>query len=188
MPKPESPHRSALRKGRVSLPNQAYFITKCALLPVLGKGDCAEIVVQSLLWARDAGWWRILGFAVMPDHYHLAMALGEAKDLSYVMYSIDRFTATQMNKLLGRTGSLWEEGFYDHAIRDRRDFDDILEYIHSNPVAAGLAEDIASWPFSTASPTYEGEIDWEWLGGPSLAPEVMGAVRFDEKAVAPKYR
>ena len=55
----EAPHRSALRRGRISLPDHAYFITKCSLVPgtdTLVIPACAEIVITSLVWARDAGW------------------------------------------------------------------------------------------------------------------------------------
>ena len=49
---------------------------------------------------------------------------------------------------------LWEEGFYDHRIRDRGDFEDILEYTHRNPVEKGLVEIPEAWPYSTAHERY----------------------------------
>lgn len=149
------------------MPGKAYFITKCALVPedpILTKPGCADVVVDALLWARNSGWWRVLGFVVMPDHYHAALALGNTKSLSDAMWSIGKYTAARINRLLGRTGGLWEEGFYDHLIRDRDDFDEVLKYVHENPVAAGLVESVELWPYSTANCRYASDIDWEWLG------------------------
>jgi REP element-mobilizing transposase RayT len=125
---------------------------------------CAEILIQSFLWARDRKWFRILGFVVMPNHYHLGLGLRSEKSLSEAISSIDKYSARNINQALGRTGPLWEEGFYEHAIRDRRDFDDILAYMHGNPVQGGLCETVDQWPHSTVNPDYAAEIDWEWLG------------------------
>ena len=137
------PHRPALRKRRASLPHHVYFITKCLLVPdmkALVIPACAEILINSIIWARDAGWWRILGFTVMPDHYHLIVGLGEIKSLSDAIAGVSKYTARNINQYIGRTGSLWEEGFYDHMLRGRGDFDNILEYTHRNPVKKGLIE------------------------------------------------
>jgi REP element-mobilizing transposase RayT len=80
------------------------------------------------------------------------------------MESVGRFTARQINIQLQRKGSFWEEGFYDHAIRQREDFDDIFQYMHENPVRKELCECPDDWSYSTAHPKYAGWIDWEWLG------------------------
>jgi putative transposase len=80
------------------------------------------------------------------------------------MESVGRFTARRINIQLQRKGSFWEEGFYDHAIRQREDFDDIFQYMHENPVRKELCEYPEDWPYSTAHPNYAGCIDWEWFG------------------------
>lgn len=184
------PRQAALRKGRVSLPNQCYFITKCTLPhmgPFLAEPGAAEIVANCLLWARDHAWWRILGFCIMPGHYHMAVALGTTKTLSEAVAGVDKFTATQANRLLSRQGGFWEAGYYDHAIRDRRDLDTILEYMHQNPVVAALADRAESWDSSTAHPRYAGEIDWDWLG-PSLVAVSDSRHRFREDDIPLRYR
>jgi len=183
-------HRSALRIGRHSQPNTAYFLTKCVLerkRAPLARPDCAEVLIQSFRWARDRQWFRILGFVIMPDHYHLIIALGEVVPLERVMMSINRFTASQINKILRRTGTFWEEGYYDHAIRDRKDFDVILEYVHQNPVKAGLVQDPEEWLFSTAHPRFADLIDWDWLG-PSLPDFVPTKHRFESDKIPLFYR
>jgi putative transposase len=42
---------------------------------------------------------------------------------------------------------VWQTRFWEHTIRDARDFAMHLDYIHSNPVKHGMVE----WPR-----------DWEW--------------------------
>ena len=165
---PSRPHRSALRRGRRSVPGHAYFITKCTRIPNtrhLAIPECAGLVIDSLTWAVSKGWIRLLGLVVMPDHYHVVFALGETKSLSQVMESISKFTARRINQHLGQVGSFWEEGFYDHMLRDRDEFDRALAYVHHNPVEAGLVEEQGDWPHSTANPNYEHLIDWDWIVG-----------------------
>ena len=161
------PHRSSLRKGRMSLPGCAYFITKCVEdydTKVLARPGCAGIVIESLEWLANENIAHICGLVVMPNHYHTVVGLGEVKSLQGIMESIGKYTARRINRILGRSGSFWEEGFHDHLIRDRQDFEDILLYMHYNPVRAGLVEGPELWQFSTANPKYAHLIDWEWLG------------------------
>ncbi len=162
-----TPHRSALRYGRISIPGNAYFITKCALdrtTKLLSEPMIAELIIQSFVWIQEQNWAEIAGFVIMPNHYHVTFGLCGARTLSQIMESVGKYTSRQINKTLGIEGRFWEEGFYDHGIRDRSDFDGILTYMHENPVRAGLVASPEMWPFSTANPKYVHLINWEWIG------------------------
>lgn len=170
---PDHPHSANLRTGRRSIPGRPYFITKRVSAPrtdCLIRPDCARLVIESFQWATQRDWWVNLGFVVMPDHYHLILGLGAAKTLSQAIGSVDKFTARRINALIGSEGRFWQEGFYDHAIRNRREFDAILAYVHNNPVKAGLVESAESWPYSTANEHYAGDIDWDWINGEAKYP------------------
>ncbi|MBM4049342.1 MAG: hypothetical protein FJ279_29960 [Planctomycetes bacterium] len=163
----DHPGRAALRKGRCSLPNHAYFVTKCTDDPdfgLLATSAYATIIIGSLRWLVQSRYARCCGFVVMPDHYHVGLGLLETRTLSEVMASLNRFTSRQINAVLKRKGRFWEPGYYDHAIRNRSDLDEVLAYMHENPVSAGLAERAEAWEYSTANPKYADMIDWEWLG------------------------
>jgi REP element-mobilizing transposase RayT len=119
---------------------------------------------------RDHGRIRLLGFVVMPDHVHVALALQEGWTLPQVMHSFKRHAAKQINAQAVAVGnrsheSLWQAGYHDHYLRDRRDFMKRLDYMHDNPRRAGLAEQAEDYPFSTAHPMYSAEIDWAWVVG-----------------------
>ena len=166
-PPSERPHSHALRKGRVSVPNSAYFITKCADdygKRVLAEDRCAEIIVGSLTWVSEEQVARLCGFVVMPDHWHAVFGLREEWALEQLMESVCKFTSRRINRVLGRSGVFWQDGYQDHAVRDREDFDGILLYMHWNPVKAKLVEQPEQWPYSTADPKYQHLIDWDWLG------------------------
>lgn len=123
----------------------------------------------------------------MPVHYHIIVGLSSPKALSDIMASIDKYTARRINKFLGRKGTLWQDGFYEHMVRDREDYDGILAYVHNNAVEAGLASSAELWNYSTANERYADEIDWEWLR-PSLPRIAKSKYRFTRNRIPREYR
>ncbi|MGR9106889.1 MAG: REP-associated tyrosine transposase, partial [Gammaproteobacteria bacterium] len=45
--------------------------------------------------------------------------------------------------------SIWQRRFWEHAIRDNRDYARHIDYVHWNPVKHGLVNRIADWPYSS---------------------------------------
>src|SRR5260370_19186756 len=95
--------------------------------------------------------YRVHSYVVMPNHVHLLMTALVA--VSKVMQSLKRFTATQGNRTLGRTGSpFWQDESYDRLVRNEREFQQIAHYIEMNPVKSGLAVTPDAFPWSSAGP------------------------------------
>ena len=149
------PGHRALRRVRKSLPRQAYSVTTCLAegRPYLADEACAEVVIEALHWLHNTGRIELHGYVVMPDHVHALFTLCEDNELSRVMKVFKGYSARRMNSLLGRKGSLWQSQFYDHAIRDKRDFVTRLVYMLDNPRRRGLVERYEDWPFSSAHPS-----------------------------------
>jgi REP element-mobilizing transposase RayT len=63
----------------------------------------------------------------------------------------------EANQILGRTGQFGFREYFDRYIRDERHFANAVQYIHENPVKAGLVENPEDWPFSSASHPREAE-------------------------------
>ena len=49
-----------------------------------------------------------------------------------------------------RSAAVWHREYWDRYIRDRRHFDRAAEYIHQNPVKAGLVVTAETWPWCSA--------------------------------------
>jgi putative transposase len=89
-------------------------------------------------------------FVVMPNHVHLLIA--PEVPLARVMNWIKGVSARQANLLLDRTGEpFWQDESFDHWVRHWRQFEKIRDYIHRNPVRAGLVGEAAEWPYSSAA-------------------------------------
>lgn len=57
-------------------------------------------------------------------------------------------TARECNKILNRTGALWQHESYDHVIRNETELNRIVEYILNNPVKAKLVDNADEWKWS----------------------------------------
>jgi putative transposase len=44
---------------------------------------------------------------------------------------------------------IWQRRYWEHTIRDDRDFAAYMDYTHFNPVKHGLAKHPADWPHSS---------------------------------------
>ena len=63
-------------------------------------------------------------------------------------------SARGINTQLGRTGTVWQTGFHDHALRNNENMQDIARYVIANPLRAGLVRQIGDYALWDAA----------WLG------------------------
>jgi putative transposase len=70
---------------------------------------------------------------------------------------------------------IWQRRFWEHTIRDGRDYSMHCDYIHYNPVKHGLVKSPRNWPYSTFQEFVQRGIYPESWGGPAEGfPEGMG--------------
>jgi putative transposase len=58
----------------------------------------------------------------------------------------ERLSARRLQK--GERG-IWPRRFWEHVIRDERDYERHVDYIHYNPVKYGQVTKVAAWPYSS---------------------------------------
>ena len=131
-------------------PGMIYFATLCAR----DKGNVflhellARHVIDSLMWCRESGRFRIYAYCLMPDHLHMAVSPGDPHvSLSDSIGAFKSFTTTASWKL-GFDGQLWQRSWYDHIARREEDVLAICKYILENPVRKLLVESCDKWPWS----------------------------------------
>ncbi len=44
---------------------------------------------------------------------------------------------------------IWQRRFWEHAIRDDRDYENHMDYVHFNPVKHGWVDNVIDWPYSS---------------------------------------
>ena len=75
-------------------------------------------------------------YCIMPDHIHLILRIDSHVDgrmisaptVSTVVGSMKRWISKQVGR------PIWQKSFYEHTIRNQRDYDEIWEYIENNPL------------------------------------------------------
>lgn len=58
----------------------------------------------------------------------------------------ERVSASRRGKV---ERGVWQRRFWEHAIRDERDFAAHVDYVHFNPVKHGFVAHAGDWPYST---------------------------------------
>ena len=74
----------------------------------------------------------------MPNHVHVLFRPLGKHVLAEILKSWKGFTAREINKRIGKKGSLWQDEYWDRLIRSERHFFKVAEYIRENPVKARL--------------------------------------------------
>jgi putative transposase len=112
----------------------------------------ADMVAASIQF-RDGKMYDLIAYCVMLNHVHLVCTpLSKETDvffgLTEILHSLKRHTAREANKMLQRSGTIWQDESYDHFIRDDAELERIVKYVLHNPVKANLVREQAEWKWS----------------------------------------
>lgn len=100
--------------------------------------ELGKIVEKNLeIWANSYNNFEMIDYVIMPNHIHLLVSIvidenNPNDDNPNVSRMVAQFKA-KVTKECGK--SIWQKSFYDHIIRNEKDFDECLKYIESNPIA-----------------------------------------------------
>jgi putative transposase len=117
---------------------------------------------------------------ILPDHLHVIFTLpdGDSDFAGRWRRIKGHFSSSLLEAGLpvkrSRNGdlSLWQRRYWEHTIRDERDFARHVDYIHFNPVKHGLVHRVRDWPHSSFHRyVREGTLPEDWAGD---AAEVSG--------------
>jgi putative transposase len=100
----------------------------------------------------------INAIVILPEHLHCIWQLPDADSdystrwrliksrFSMALPKTEHISNSRIGK--GERG-IWQRRYWEHAIRDERDFQNNVDYIHFNPVKHGLVTHVKDWPHST---------------------------------------
>ena len=93
---------------------------------------------------------RLLGYVFMPSHIHLLLWIDGGR-LSGFMRDFKKFISQKAFKDIGINDSkIWMDGFDRVVIYSDEILLQKLDYIHRNPVKAGLVKESDDWKWSSA--------------------------------------
>ena len=155
---------------RITDDSHPYFLT-CTIiewLPVFTRKPYFEIIIDSLKYCREQKGLKVFAYVVLDNHLHL-VANGER--LAETIKEFKSYTAQAIIKLATSEGKdwllnqfkyfkarhkkesqhqVWQEGFHPQLVISEEMLKQKVEYIHDNPVKAGLVERAEDWLYSSA--------------------------------------
>ena len=120
--------------------------------------------------------FHIDAFVVLPDHLHCLWTLPpddtdcavrwQAIKAEFSRRVAPRVPSSPGKRRRGQLG-IWKRGYWQHPIRDARDYRTHLHYCWADPVQHGLCDRAADWEFSSFHrEVRQGWVEANWVGKP----------------------
>jgi putative transposase len=124
----------------------------------------------------------IHAWVVLPDHLHCVISLPAYNtdfalrwrliklNFSKCIPNDERRSAVRIRR--GERG-IWQRRYWEHLIRDDRDFAAHVDYVHINPIKHGLVTRVIDWPYSTFHRAVRsGLCPANWAGGAESSVQI----------------
>jgi putative transposase len=173
-----------LHYRRVRIEGGTYFFTVVTnrRRPIFDDPATVEILHRSISGVQARHPFEIVAQVVLPDHFHTIWTLplddaDYSKRWRLIKEAVTR-EFTKVRNAVERSGCrrthlkqpVWQNRFWEHAIRDDDDLAAHVDYIHLNPVHHGLVKAPKDWSHSTFHAWVErGVYPLDW--GSSVLPE-----------------
>ena len=162
------------RRGRAVFDGEAntFFITTTffSFVRILSIGKAyPHILRDSLMYVLEKYSAKLFAYVFMPSHIHFIIHIPEGESISSFMRDFKKYTSIRMRQQLELDGrqdwieelrrnaagrkhvfKLWMDRFDDIVIKNDRLMRVKVNYIHQNPVRAGLVDDAEDWDYSSA--------------------------------------
>ena len=157
---------------RVYAEGHSYFITIVThhrqKLLIKNIDTLRNVFAQSKEFYR----YTILAIVVLPDHIHMIIepesAIEYPKIISYIkrkftylLHQNPAFSngeAVSHSRMKNRESTIWQRRYYEHTIRNQKDFQMHLDYIHYNPVKHAYVKSAGEWEYGS----FQKYVDMGW--------------------------
>jgi REP element-mobilizing transposase RayT len=162
------------RRGRANLTDEEFFFVTTTVVQhacvFVEDKHCDMFIDQLKIWQKHFQ-FAILAYVIMPTHFHWIVKVEPMKGtISDVMRELKSHAAWKimdelekdgrddLTRLFAEAGKefkdqtrrFWTKRFDDQVIRNQRMFMAKLNYIHNNPVKAGLVRCAEDYKYSSA--------------------------------------
>jgi putative transposase len=180
-----------MRYRRVFVPGATYFFTLVTheRAPLFSDAAAINLYQRAVRKVQAARPFTLDAEVILPDHIHLLLTLPDG-DADYptrlrliktaftrAMLSGQASAALSVSRAVKGERAFWQRRYWEHTIRDERDFRAHLDYIHINPVKHGLVSAATDWPHSTFLTWVERGAYEPWWGADEMPPLLEWAGR-----------
>ena len=104
---------------------------------LLARAVCADILIARLTAGHGTA-YVLDAWCIMPNHVHALVEPAEGTALGEIVRHWKGGSAFDINRALGRSGSLWQRETFDHIVRSEPQREHFRKYIAENPQKGGL--------------------------------------------------
>jgi len=140
------------RKLRIEYPGATYHIISRGnyrkdLFTQIGSGEAFERAIFEVV---ERCGWDLYAYLIMSNHYHLALRTPEPNLVAGMKWLQSTF-ATRFNRFHGERGHVFQGRYKSLLVTESRPLLGLIDYIHLNPVRAGLCtvNSLKSHPLSS---------------------------------------
>jgi len=180
----------ARKWSNLNLPGALHFVTGNFLnrVPVFTDAGCCNAFLEELGSLNQKWPSKLIAYVLMPDHFHLISNPrdGQIKQFMGTLKSLSGKRIVTAGKQFRFTidadgHQVWQDSFKDTALWSGWMIWQKINYIHANPVKAGIVKSAKDYPWSSFRSFYcNGDgalaVDHEWFW-PDDAEKLSRAVR-----------
>ncbi|SRR5258707_9715419 len=126
----------------------------------LGSARRRNLFLKILEEVREKYGFIVVGYVVMPEHFHLLIGEPKVGTPSLVMQVLKQRVARKCRARRkskdqislfgdGMPPAFWQTRFYDFNVYSKKKIIEKLRYMHRNPVKRGLVESPEQWAWSS---------------------------------------
>ncbi|WP_329604345.1 REP-associated tyrosine transposase [Undibacterium griseum] len=148
---------------RSNIAGGTYFFTVNSFRrrPILTPESLRDALRLAIQKTRLTHPFEIDAWVLLPDHLHCIWTLPQHDANFSVRWSMIKRMVSQAcaaefgvddlstSRTQRKESGIWQRRFWEHQIRDDKDFARHVDYIHWNPVKHGLVARAGDWPHST---------------------------------------
>ena len=161
-------------RGREKLTEESFFFVTTTVVDfenVFIDVQCCNALISNVKHYQKQYKFDILAYVIMPSHFHWIVKVDKTKGtISDIMRDIKKYSAWDIMEIIenlqrtdlikifekhaidykDRKRKFWKKRFDDQVVRDQRMFSIKLNYIHNNPVKAGIVYRAEDYIYSSA--------------------------------------
>jgi len=109
----------------------------------------ADLLWKSIQKISAVSEFKLIAWVLLPDHLHFVID-PRTQDISRLMQRIKLSFARLYRERRDQSANrVWQRRFWDHVIRDQKDMNVHIDYIHYNPVKHGYVHSPFEWEHSS---------------------------------------
>jgi putative transposase len=170
-------------KYRITTNDELYFLTITVVdwIDVFTRKELCEDLLDSLRYCQQHKGLKVYAWCLIPSHLHLVVSVDPGPDrLSDIMRDFKKFTSKKIIQSINEIAEsrrdwllrhfayagkydpkiknyrLWKEGLHPIELTTAKFIEQKINYIHQNPVAAGMVYRAEDYVLSSAA-QYAGE-------------------------------